>query len=58
MRKKIQYITKVVDNVYIGKMCALYYQSVKEITNILHWINGNPRNERIWDKWKEIIDMN
>lgn len=56
--KKIQYISKVVDNVYIGKTCALYYQSVKEITNILHWINGNPRNERIWDKWKEIIDMN
>ena len=56
--KKIQYISNVVADGYIGKTCALYYQSVKEITNILHWINGNPRNERIWDKWKEIIDMN
>ena len=55
--KKVQRISNVVDNIYIGKTCVLYYQSVKEIVSILQWINGNPRNERIWDKWKEIIDI-
>lgn len=50
--KKIQYV-----RTDIGKTCALYYQSEKEIINILNWINGNPRNERIWNKWKEIIDV-
>lgn len=55
--KKIQYISNVVENMYIGKTCALYYQSVKEIISILQWINGSPRNERIWNKWKEIVDF-
>ena len=56
--KKIQYINNVVNDTYIGKTCALYYQSNKEIYEILKWIDGSPKNERIWDKWKEIIDMN
>ena len=55
--KKIQHISNVVDNVYIGKTCAVYYQSVKEIISILQWIDGKPRNERIWNKWKEIVDL-
>lgn len=55
--KKIQYICNVVENVYIGKTCALYYQSAKEIIGILQWIDGHPRNERIWNKWKEIVDL-
>lgn len=55
--KKIQYISNIVDGVYIGKTCALYYQSVKEIISILQWIDGRPRNERIWNKWKEIVDL-
>lgn len=57
-KKKIQYINNVVDDVYIGKTCALYYQSVKEIVSILQWIDGIPKNDRIWDKWKEIININ
>lgn len=56
-KKTIQYINNIVDNIYVGKTCALYYQSVKEITNILKWIDGEPKNERIWIKWKEIIDL-
>ena len=55
-KKTIQYISNVVDSVYIGKTCALYYQSAKEIINILQWIDGSPKNERIWNKWKEIIN--
>lgn len=55
--KKIQHISNVVDDIYVGKTCALYYQSVKEIINILQWIDGKPRNERIWTKWKEIVDL-
>ena len=55
--KKIQYIINIVDDTYIGKTCALYYQSVKEIISILQWINGEPRNEQIWTKWKEILDL-
>ena len=45
------------DDIYVGKTCALYYQSVKEIVSILQWIDGKPRNERIWTKWKEIVDL-
>ena len=55
--KKIQHISNVVDNIYIGKTCAIYYQSANEIISIFHWINGNPRNERVWAKWKEIIGL-
>lgn len=56
-KKKIQYISNIVDDIYIGKTCVLYYQSTKEILNILRWINGTPRNERVWNKWKEIVDL-
>lgn len=55
--KKIQYINNVIEGNYVGKTCAIYYQSIKEIVNILEWINGTPRNERIWDKWNEIITL-
>ena len=54
--KKIQYINNVVNDTYIGKTCALYYQSNKEIYEILKWIDGSPKNERIWDKWNSIMD--
>lgn len=53
--KKVQYINNVVDDIYIGKTCALYYQSKKEIISILKWIDGEPKNERIWGKWKEVL---
>lgn len=50
--KKIQYI-----NNNFGKTCAINYQSAKEIADILDWIDGNPKNNNIWDRWKEIIDL-
>ena len=53
--KKIQHICNVVDSDYIGQTCALYYQSAKEIADILEWLDGDPKNERIWNKWKETI---
>lgn len=53
--KKIQYVKKVVDNVYVGKTCALYYQSQKEILEILKWIDGSPKNETVWNKWQIIM---
>lgn len=55
--KKVQYITNVVEGIYVGKTCAIYYQSAKEIKGILHWLNGYPRNENVWNKWSEIIDL-
>lgn len=56
-RKKIQYIKNIVESKYIGKTCCIYYQSSTEIFNILEWINGKPRNEKIWSKWQHVIDM-
>jgi hypothetical protein len=55
--KKIQYISNITENIYIGRTCALYYQSAKEMHNILEWLDGMPKNERIWKKWKEIIEI-
>lgn len=54
-KKKIQYIENSVDEKYIGKTCALYYQSKTEIIEILKWIDGFPKNVSVWNKWKEII---
>lgn len=54
--KKIQYIRNVVDTNYIGETCCIYYQSKSEILNILNWIGGQPRNERVWDKWQRTIN--
>lgn len=53
--KSIQNIVQRVDDKYIGKTCVLYYQSRKEIADILEWIDGSPRNEKVWEKWQEII---
>lgn len=50
--KKIQYIKNSA-----GETCAIYFQSAKEIADILDWIDGNPKNNKIWDKWKEIIKL-
>lgn len=55
--KKIQYVTNTVDAVYTGKTCILYYQSAKEIYNILSWIDGHPRNKAVWEKWENVIRM-
>lgn len=57
-KKKIQYISNSVSDLYIGQTWALYYQSQKEIMDILNWIDGKPRNDRIWNKWKEVMDCN
>lgn len=49
--KKIQYIKNNVEGKYIGQTCALYYQSAEEIFNIFKWIEGDFRNEKVWEKW-------
>lgn len=56
-KKKVQYMTNKVDNKYIGSTCAIYYQSAREIDNILDWIDGYPKNETVWEKWKQIISI-
>ena len=56
-KKKIQYIRNVVDNNYIGETCCIYYQSRSEILDILDWISGIPRNEKVWIKWQQTIDI-
>lgn len=53
--KKIQRISNLVDRVYNGETCAVYYQSKKEILKILKYIDGDPRNDKIWKSWKETI---
>ena len=52
--KKIQHIKNNFDG-YVGETNAIYYQSKKEIINILEWIDGEPRNESIWAKWQNIL---
>lgn len=53
--KKLQYITNTVDKTYVGKTCGLYYQSKAEILAILRWIDGEPKNEKVWDKWESVL---
>lgn len=28
----------------------------KELCNILDWIDGTPKNDKIWNKWKQMIN--
>lgn len=55
VEKKIQHIKNSVDDKYIGQTYALYYQSKTEISEILKWIDGSPKNISVWDKWNELI---
>lgn len=55
-KKKIQYIRNIVDSDYIGETCCIYYQSRGEIFDILNWIDGEPKNTTVWNKWKQVID--
>lgn len=55
-KKKIQHIKNIVDTDYIGETCCIYYQSKQEILSIINWIDGQPRNEKVWNKWMKIID--
>ena len=54
--KKTQYIKNIVDDIYIGKTCCKYYQNKEEIIEILKYIDGFPRNEKLWKKWETIIN--
>lgn len=57
--KKIQHIQTKVDRNYTGETCCLYYQSKKEIVDILNWIDGEPKNEKVWHSWnKTMIEGN
>lgn len=53
--KKIQYMQNKIDDKYIGKTCAIYYQSRAEIEDILRFLDGYPKNVRIWNQWKQVI---
>ena len=53
--KKLQYIKNTVNGKYIGKTYALYFQSATEILKILKWIDGHPKNDIVWKKWKDIV---
>ncbi|MCI5678710.1 MAG: hypothetical protein MR278_01805 [Bacteroidales bacterium] len=48
--KKLQRIKK--EN---GETSAIYFQGKAEIKNIFQWIDGTPKNQKIWDKWNEIL---
>lgn len=55
-KKKIQYIRNTVDSNYIGETCCIYYQSRSEISDILDWIDGYPKNAKVWEKWGNIVN--
>lgn len=38
-----------------GRTYALYFQSRNEILTILQWIDGSPKNQKIWDRWYSVI---
>lgn len=52
--KKIQHIQNVVHSDYVGETSCIYYQSQAEIDNILNWIDGQPKNEKVWEKWEKV----
>lgn len=53
--KKMQHISnKIEGGKYTGETEAIYYQSEKEILAILEWMDGTPKNVRIWEQWKKI----
>lgn len=54
--KKIQYIRNNY-NGYVGKTCAIYFQSSKEIEDILRFLDGTPKNIGVWDKWEHKMNM-
>lgn len=54
--KTIQHITcKNQDGTY-GSTCALHYQSINEVTEIIQWLDGNPKNLSVWKKWKKALN--
>lgn len=55
-RKKIQHISNSVAGGYIGQTCAIYFQSATEIKEILCYINGQPKNLDVWNKWGKILE--
>lgn len=55
IKKKIQFIKNKIDDKYVGCTCAIYYQSKTEIINILQWIDGKQKNEKIWNKWNQLL---
>lgn len=44
---------KIEGGKYTGETEAIYYQSEKEILAILEWMDGTPKNVRIWEQWKK-----
>ena len=53
--KKIQYMQNKIEGKYIGKTCVIYYQSRAEIEDILNFLDGYPKNIRIWKQWENVI---
>lgn len=53
--KKIQYMQNQMEGKYIGKTCVIYYQSRAEIENILYFLDGRPKNMRVWKQWEDVI---
>lgn len=36
---------------------SLRYKSKSEIADILNWIDGTPRNEAVWKKWRDTLNQ-
>ena len=51
-RKTVQHIVN--SN---GQTWAIYYQSKKEISKIIQWFDGYPKNQKVWDKWNAVESL-
>lgn len=49
--RKIQEIKAITDKIYEGKTYCISIQSPADVFATLEYIDGLPRNERIWDEW-------
>lgn len=55
-KKKIGYIKNIVEEIYEGETCCIYYQSAREVLDILDYIDGELKNSNVWTKWNDIIN--
>lgn len=40
-----------------GSTCAIYFQSPREVADILSYISGDPRNKALWDHWTQLLRL-
>ena len=54
--RKLQPIENKIDGKYTGRTFELSVQGNDGVMGVLSYIDGLPRNEAVWDEWKEKIE--